>query len=381
MRTSILSRAKLMSAALFATAASGQLCFADSLLPMSGPLVANTNPAVLDVGGFGSLDVRGAISGLAFVQDNPSVGDKGAEADLDNALLFVQNNDDWLQLFAALGPYSFPALGTAYLSLSRTPGRTYGDIPEAFAKAAFFDGFSIEVGKLPSLIGDESVFTIQNINVERGLLWNQTPSISRGVQLNYASGPVGLSLSWNDGFYSKRFNWIAGSASYTLDGDGGAITLIGGGNAGHTAYADFATPLAQNNSAILNLAYSIVLGAWTLNPYIQASEIRETRAMGLTGTSRTTGAAMLLVRKLNENWSIGARGEYLGSQGARNLLYGVGSTACSFTITPTYQKGVMFARVEASYVVLFHAQPGLELGRKADNESQARLMFETGVLL
>jgi len=376
----MLSSLKPITTALFAIVASSQGCFADSLLAMSGPLVANSNPAVLDIGPFGRLYASGATSGLAFVQDNPSVGDKRAAADLDNALLFVQSNDDWLQLFAALGPYSFPALGTAYLSVSRTPARTYGDAPIAFAKAALFEGFSIEVGKLPSLIGDESIFTIQNFNVERGLLWNQTPSVSRGAQLNYANGPVGLSLSWNDGFYSNRFNWIAGSASYTLKGDGGTITLIGGANLGHTAYADYATPLAQNNSAILNLAYSVVLGTWTVNPYIQVSEIPQNRAAGLTGRSRTTGGAMLLVRKLDENWSIGARGEYLGSQGATNLLYGAGSNACSLTITPTYQRGIMFARAEASYVALSHAPHGLELGREADNNSQARLMFETGIL-
>src|ERR1051325_8940742 len=103
----MLSSLKLITA-LFAIVASSQGCFADSLLAMSGPLATDQNPAVLDMGAFGRLDISGAISGLAFVQDNPSVGDKGAEADLNNALLFVQNNDDWLQLFAALGPYSFP---------------------------------------------------------------------------------------------------------------------------------------------------------------------------------------------------------------------------------------------------------------------------------
>jgi len=318
--------------------------------------------------------------GLAVLQDKPSVEDRHAAADLNNALLFVQSTDGWLQLYATLGAHSFPSLGTAYLKTSRTPSRTYGYVAQAFAKVAFLDGFSIEAGKLPSLIGDESVFTVENMNTERGLLWNQTPSISRGVQLNYTNGPVGLYLSWNDGFYSNRFNWVSGSAAYTLDNDAGAITLIGGANLGHTAYAGFATPMAQNNSAIVDLAYSVVLGSWTLNPYIQLSTIPQSRAAGLSAGSHTGGIAMLLVRKLDENWSIGARGEYLGSEGATNHLYGPGSRACSFTITPTYQKGVMFARAEASYVTLSHAQPGSALGREADSNSQARLMFEAGIL-
>jgi hypothetical protein len=40
----------------------------------------------------------------------------------------------------------------------------------------------------------------------------------------------------------------------------------------------------------------------------------------------------------------------------------------------------LFARAEASYVAFSHAQPGSQLGREADNNSQVRLMFETGVL-
>ena len=202
-----------MSAALFGIAANSQLCFAETLLAMSGPLTTDTNPAMLDMVAFGRLDIGGAISGLAFLQDSPSNGDKRAVANLDDALLFVQRTHGWLQFFAALGAYSFPSLGSAYLGSNRTVSRTYGDIPEAFWKAAIVHGFSLEAGKLPSLIGDEAVFTIQNTNVERGLLWNQTPTISRGVQLNYVSGAVSLCLSWNDGFYSNRFNWITGMAS------------------------------------------------------------------------------------------------------------------------------------------------------------------------
>ena len=367
-------------AVFIALAANSQICLADPLLGMSGPLAANSNPAVLDVWPFGSLNIGGVVSGLTSLQDNPFPANAHATADLDNAQLFVQSTDGWLQLFAAIGAYSLPALGTGYLNVGRTPGETYGYLPEAFAKATLLDEFSIEAGKLPSLIGNESVFTVENMNVERGLLWNQTPSISRGVQLNYASGPVSLALSWNDGFYSNRFNWITGSASFTLDREAGVITLIGGANLGHTAYSNFATPLAQNNSAISDLAYSVVLGSWTISPYIQVSEVSQDNAARLRGTSHTNGAALLIARKIDDNLSIAARGEYLASEGIANLLYGPGSRACSFTITPTYQKGVLFARAEASYVALSHAQPGSQLGREADNNSQVRLMFETGVL-
>jgi len=370
---------KLAFATLFAVAANSRACFGDTLLAMSGPLAFRPTPAAVDTGSFGSFDVRGAVSGLAFLQDNAADGDRRAAFDLDNAQFFVQSGGGSLQLFAALGTYALPSLGTPYLSASRLPSQTYGYVPEALAKFALSDAVSIEAGKLPSLIGEESVFTIENINLERGLLWNQTPSVSSGVQLNYTSGPGALSVSWNDGFYANRFSWISGAASYTL-GSAGAITLLGGANLGHTAYADFATPLAQNNSAILDIAYNVALGDWTLNPYVQVSEVPRNEAAGLAGSGRTAGIAMLIIRKLNQEWSIGARGEALSSGGDQNLLYGPRSTAWSVTATPTYQKGVLFARAEASYVGLSHSRPGDGLGRGGESNSQARLMLETGLL-
>src|SRR5438445_668615 len=81
---------------------------------------------------------------------------------------------------------------------------------------------------------------------------DQEPAISRGVQANYSSGPLSLALSWNDGFYSNRLNWISGSAAYTIDSSN-TVSFIAGGNTGHTGYSSFTTPLAQNNGDIFNL--------------------------------------------------------------------------------------------------------------------------------
>lgn len=48
--------------------------------------------------------------------------------------------------------------------------------------------------------------------------------------------------------------------------------------------------------------------------------------------------------------------------------------------TPACQKGVLFARAEASYVGLSRAEPCDGLGRDGGSNSQARLMLETGLL-
>jgi len=47
------------------------------------------------------------------------------------------------------------------------------------------------------------------------------------------------------------------------------------------------------------------------------------------------------------------------------------------TLTPTYQKGVFFARAEASYVGIANGKSGLRLGRNLDSSEQVRLMLES----
>lgn len=378
----IASRATLGCSILFQLAVSAANCAADPapLLAMSGPLAADPDPVVLDSGPLGPVYVTGAVSGLAFGQTNPLPGDRGAALDLSNAQFMVQNTAGWLQFFVQAGAYALPALGGAYATASRTPRETYGWAPIAFLKLAPSEEISIEAGKLPSMIGNESTFTFENFNIERGLLWNQTSSVSRGAQVNYAHGPLTLSLSWNDGYYSGRFNWVTGLATYALAENGGAITVSGGANFGHTGYSSFATPLAQNNSTILDIAYSATAGRWTFSPYVQASRVAADAAAGLENRATTFGAAVLASYRVSENWSIAARGEALASQGSANLLYGPGSSAWSLTLTPTYQEGVFFARAEASYVGLTKVAAGAGLGRDAGRTAQARVMLEAGVL-
>lgn len=347
---------------------------------MSGSLNANPDPAAVDAGSLGTVDLTGAVSGLGFLQTAPSPGDRSSGVNIGSAQLFVQNTTGFLQFYAQLGPYALPSLGMPYPLTGETVRETYGFVPVAFLKFAPTDSFSIQAGKLPSLIGNEAVFTFENFNIERGLLWNQTSSVSRGLQLNYTQGQIALSLSWNDGYYSGRFNWVTGLISYSLSGNAGSVALIGGANLGHTAYSNFATPLAQNNSAIANLVYTLTLDRWTLSPYLQASRMAANRAVGLENGASTLGAAVLGGYKLDDNWSMGIRGEAVLTRGGLNVLYGPGSDAWSLTFTPTYQKGVSFARAEASYMGIANGKSGLRLGPNLDSSEQVRLMLESGVL-
>ena len=86
--------------------------------------------------------------------------------------------------------------------------------------------FNVEIGALPTLIGDEYTFTFENMNIERGLLWNQEPAISRGIQLNDTYKKLTLAFSWNDGFYSDRYTSLSGSLAYAVNA-ANTITFVG----------------------------------------------------------------------------------------------------------------------------------------------------------
>lgn len=351
---------------------------------MSGPLAANPNPMSFDAGPLGKIFVTGAATGLWFWQDNPVPGDRDSRLDLSNGQVLVQKTDGWLQFFVQVGAYSLPSLGTAYIKASQLPGDTYGVVPQGFVKLAPSDNFSLEVGKLPTLIGDEYTFTFENMNIERGLLWNQEPAVSRGIQANYTAGHVTFALSWNDGYYSNTYNWLSGSLAYAFDGSN-SVSLIGGGNFGRTTHASFATPLAQNNGEIYNLIYTHTSGPWTISPYLQYSHVPSDAALGFAREASTFGATLLASYAFDDNWKLAGRAEYIKANGnvaagAPNLLYGSGSHAWSFTLTPTYQHGIFFGRAEGSYTGLGHNAPGFEFGKSFDKSSQARLMLEAGML-
>jgi hypothetical protein len=379
MRAGMIAATVLFAAAVAAVPGSA-LAVPAPLPPMSGPLAADLNPMTVETGLFGPLDLTGVLSAFGVWQTNSAATDRAAAADFSNAQLFLQSTAGWLQFFVQAGAYALPSLGTALVSSGRTGRETYGIVPQAYVKVFASDELSIEMGKLPSLIGMESTFTFQNPNIERGLLWNQTSSVSHGIQLNYTRGSWSGSLSWNDGFYSGRFNWLTVSLSYAFDSNAETLTVTGGANLGHTGYSSFATPLAENNSAIFDLAHSSTFRRWVFTPYAQVLLTPSNPQAGLQTGASAFGGGLLASCKLDDNWSIGVRTEGLATAGRLNLLYGPGSGAWSVTLTPTYQEGVFFGRAEASYVGLEGGQSGFAMGRNSDRESQARLMLETGVL-
>jgi hypothetical protein len=345
---------------------------------MSGPLTLNPSPLK-----FGDIYLSGVVSGLAQFQNNVARGDKPLQADISNGQIFIQKDSGIIQFFVEVGAYSQPDIGVPYLRSNLSAAAFYGVVPQAYLKIAPSDNLSFLIGKLPAFLGTEYTFSFENMNIQRGLLWDQSNSVNRGVQVNYTVGQIVFALSYNDGFYSNKYNWLSGSVTYTAD-SANAFTLIGAGSLSRTNISSTATPLYQGNEQGYNLIYTHTSGPFTIQPYVQYTEVPKAALLNTSQNASTYGAAVLVNYSAPQSgFSLPVRVEYITStgnvaQGAPSLIYGAGSKAWSATITPTYQYKRVFVRAELSYVKANNITDGSAFGPLGNDDSQSRVLVETG---
>ena len=279
---------------------------------ITGPL-SQQLPAMFDAGPFGKIAVNGVVSGMGLVQSNHIPGDNTDQASLSNGQLFIQKSDGWFQFYVQAGAYNILSLGLPYVPAESTTTGLFGVLPVAFVKLQAGKNTSIEIGKLPTLIGAEYTFSFENMNIERGLLWNQENAVNRGIQVNQAMGKLAASISWNDGFYSSRYSWISGSLAYTSGPN--ALSFVAGGNLSQTKYENFATPV-ENNGSIYNVIYTFTKGSWIIQPYYQYTDVPTNAKIGVTKGASTNGAAILLSYAFKHGFSLPIRYEYISSSGS-----------------------------------------------------------------
>jgi hypothetical protein len=352
------------------------------------------NHLTFSAGPLGKIDVQGIASGMAFYQDNPqgspgTLGAKRVGADITNGMVIIQKENGPIQFYIQAGAYSFPTLASSLYSATSTISE-YGALPMAYLKIVPSSHFSVEIGKLPSLIGVEDAFTYQNINIERGLLWDMEPTVSRGIQFNASEGPLSASLSWNDGYYTNRYNVLTGSLSYALNGSNTlgfyAQGPLGKVRVNHNALG--------NESQIYGVDYEYSAGPWMIEPYFQYMHTPKAPLLGVTHAFDNYGGALLADYSFTNTVSLGARAEYLevgGKPGESLNSNDIASSltdlpadshAWSITLTPTYQSGGFFARAELSYVTASCPTGYGFSGPESNptNTTQLRGMVETGFM-
>ncbi|HEY7334983.1 MAG TPA: outer membrane beta-barrel protein [Bryobacteraceae bacterium] len=369
------------------SAASGQNATPSAAMPLTTPAITGplqAGPAnTFDAGPFGKLTVNGVLDGLGMWTGNYVAGDNSTHAALGNAQVFIQRTESWFQFYLQVGAYNIPALGVPFLDTDKAIGDLYGPVPVAFLKLQPAKNTSFLVGALPTLMGAEYTFTFQNMNVQRGLLWNQENAVNRGVQVNQTIGKFTASLSWNDGYYSNRYSWMSGSLTYANGPH--SLTFAAMGNLGQTKVQTLATPV-QNNGSMYAVIYTYNKGSWIVQPYYQYGSVPRNPQVGIVKGNTTQGGAILVNHTFPHGFSLPVRGEYITSTGNANdpdvvnLMYGPGSNGASITVTPTFQYERFFFRLDVSYVHVGHITPGLAFGQGGNLKSQPRAIAEIGFM-
>jgi hypothetical protein len=276
------------------------------------------------------------------------------------------------------------ALSVPFTNAQNTVNNFYGPVPVAFLKLPVGKTTSFQIGSLPTLMGAESTFTYQNFNIERGIVWNQENAINRGIQVNQALGKyLSASFSWNDGYYSNRYNWLSGSLTFTKGHH--SLVYDGMGNLGQTVFQTAATPI-QNNSYMHTVIYTFTKGSWIVQPYFQYSNLPKNLKVGVPKATSSTGGAVNVSYAFKHGFALPVRFEDITSSGSAtdgsiNLLgFGAGSRGTTFTATPTYQKGGMYLRGDLGWVHATNYTSGSVFCKTGTNADQFRGVLEFGFI-
>lgn len=367
--------------------------YGDTSISMGDSLSFGGSDVHFESNPLGTWHFNAALTGLAATQSNALSGDPRNYGDVSNAQGVISKQEGLFQFFAVAGFYSMPDLATSYLRSATQTKNTWGALPIAIATIAPDDHWSLNIGNLFALGGAEGTFTYENINIQRGLLWGQTNSVTRGMQLNYQKDAWSSSVAWTDGAYSGTYNWLGVSSAYQVNPKI-AITAIWNGSLSGNALNTMGTPVLQNNSQISNLLLSYKSDDFGITPYLQYTVVPARPAIGINGVSSSQGVGILATYRFTplidgqlpkKNITLPFRLEYLNTSGdsttgPNNLLYGPNSAAWSATLTPTLQHGPFFARIEGSYVSAQNYTYGNAFGQTGNSPSQTRVMLEAGIL-
>ena len=319
--------------------------------------------------------------------DTANGNDRAGRADLSNLMLNLSAGDARFRVSGSVGVYNFPTVGMAINQTSQAGANTllYSQLPVAAAQYNFNSHFSLAAGKFASLLGQESPFTYQNINVQRGLGWAIEPTISRGVRAVYSNGPWSATLEANDAYYSGRnraIEWLVGW-SPSSDTNIQFAGIVPGSNVGPNP------TVSIGNKAEYDLMLTRQFGKLQLLPYMLWVHSPGAPSLGYTRDENAMAAVLMGTYTWSTPFSLAFRFESVWNQSAVNdtsgnadlIGYGPGSAAISLTLTPTYHFanfGVL--RLEYSHVVLTSFLSGLGFGAAGTGGHQDRFGFELGVV-
>lgn len=328
---------------------------------------------------YASGTIGGALA-IFGIQSYPG----GGNDDASDMLVNASYTSGYYKFSATGGGYNFPVIGTPVAATYNSlPGLTGG---ATCANTSCFTAlplvqvtytspdshWTVYAGKLGTLLGSEGAFTYQNVNIERGLGWALEPVVSRGVHAGYTNGPWTFAAEYNDGFYTGSHRAIEYEVAWAPS-SAASWTFVGfnpGGNTPGNATAAIA------NASEYNLVYSRTAGKWQFSPYLLWVESPASPVLGYASSASDYALSFLGSYAFSPLYSIGFRVEDAENTAATTdaspnaaLLFGPGSGATTYTLTPSYKfAGNGLLRIEWSHVSVRNGPFG----------SQNRIGFEFG---
>jgi hypothetical protein len=398
MRTSALVAAALIGTAFPSLALADQPAAASAVTPAASPAASpsakpvaspspspSPSPAVQLHGVFSATEVFTSGVNATGSFDTPTGADLSARFNVSNAFGILTKNAGTLQYALQAGAYSIPVVGFAGNKTIATNANTglYGPVPLAYLEYVPTGIFNVSAGVLATLTGAESTFTYEDWNVQRGAVWNVENAVSRGVRAAVTTGKLSITAGANDGFYSG--SWVAAEGSATWAPDSNESLLF------VALVPNVRTPpnptSSVANKELLDLVYTRNFGSWQIAPYLLYAQSPAAPSLGYTSSESAFGAAFLADVTLGSKWSTAFRYETLhngSALGATSLNadlvgYGPGSGVNTYTLTPEWKNGQVFARADFSQVRVTAPTPGLAFGSGGTGTNQFRTAVEVGV--
>ncbi|MEM2368577.1 MAG: outer membrane beta-barrel protein, partial [Candidatus Bathyarchaeia archaeon] len=148
----------------------------------------------------GTLKIEGALTGYMLHSNNTS-DTKKTRYDVGSAIISLSKPAEPFGITLIGGAYATPVVGVGLLKTSETTD-LFSPLPVAYVEYKPMKEASVQVGKLPTIIGYESAFTYLNNYIQRGLVWNMQPVINNGVRVAYSTDLFTVKAGINDGFYT-----------------------------------------------------------------------------------------------------------------------------------------------------------------------------------
>ena len=345
-------------AALVAAATSSPSA-SPSASPTPAPTAAPTPP----------VSVGADFTLFGFHTNNVS----GIEPQISNALINVNAGIGNVHANATVGQYSFPTIGFPILPANTDGANTqlYSAWPVGSISYDFGSHFSLGAGKYAALLGQESPFTYQNLNIQRGIGWEMEPTISRGVQASYNNGPWTLTMQENDAYYGGFQRAVEGLAGWAPSSNTNLqfAFIIPGANTGPNPTTSI------GNKAEYDLMFTRQIGKLQVLPYFLWVNSPSSSVLGYMRSEDAYAGVLLANWSFSSALSVPVRYEYAANQSTTTdtglnadlIGFGPGSRVQTFTATPTY-------RFPNSVVVRF------EYSTLWGSSSQQRIGFEVGVM-